>query len=184
MDRRAFLASAGAFLSAAALARRAAYAVAELAPAPLSGAGIEAEDWRTLGLVQEHLLPSEADVPGAREVNALSYLHFVMGWEGTDPAEPEILRSGLDRLREIAAQTTGSAFAALDTPDREQVLRALEAEEDGTQWILLVLDYLFEALLSDPIYGGNPDGIGWRWLGIEPGHRRPGPDQRDFELWA
>ncbi len=182
MDRRAFLASTGAFLSAAALARLEAFAAAE--PASLSGAGIEPEGWRTLGLVQDHLFPSETQAPGAREINALRYLRFVMNWRGTDPAEPQILRSGLDRLREIAAQTKGGgAFEALDTPAREQTLRALEAEEGGTEWILLVLDYLFEALLADPIYGGNPDGIGWRWLRIEPGHRRPGPDQRYFELW-
>jgi len=184
MDRRAFLASSGALLSAAALARLEAFAAAEPEPAPLSGAGIEPEGWRTLGLVQGHLFPSEAQAPGAREVKALSYLRFVMGWQGTDPAEPRILRSGLDRLREIAAQTQGGTFAALSTPAREQVLRTLEAEESGTEWLLLVLDYLFEALLADPIYGGNPDGIGWRWLRVEPGHRRPGPDQRYFELWA
>lgn len=184
MDRRAFLASSGALLSAAALARLEAFAAAEPMPAPLSGAGIGPEGWHTLGLVQEHLFPSEAQAPGAREVNALSYLRFVMGWQGSDPAEPRILRSGLDRLREIAAQTAGGTFAALGPSAREQVLRTLEAEEGGTEWLLLVLDYLFEALLADPIYGGNPDGIGWRWLRIEPGHRRPGPDQRYFKLWA
>ena len=30
-----------------------------------------------------------------------------------------------------------------------------------------------EALLTDPAYGGNPDGIGWRWLGHTPGYPRP-----------
>jgi len=184
MDRRTFLASTGAFLSAAALARIDAFAAEEPVSATLSDAGIESKGWRTLGLVQEHLFPSEAQAPGAMEVNALGYLRFVMGWEGTDPAEPRILRSGLDRLREITARTEDGTFAALATPAREQALRILEAEEGGTEWLLLVLDYLFEALLADPIYGSNPDGIGWRWLRIEPGHRRPGPDQRYFELWA
>lgn len=182
MDRRAFLASTGTLLSVAALARIKAFAAIEPVSAPLSGAGIEPAGWHTLGLVQEHLLPSEAQVPGAREVNALSYLHFVMGWEGTDPEEQRILRSGLDRLCALAAQTGGGSFEALGTPEREQTLRTLEAKEGGTEWILLVLDYLFEALLADPIYGGNPDEIGWRWLQIEPGHRRPGPDQQYFKL--
>jgi len=182
MNRRAFFVSAGALLSTGALTRIEAFAAMKPVPAPLSGAGIEPEGWRTLGLVQEHLFPSEAQTPGAREVNALSYLRFVIGWQGTDPAELRILRSGLDRLRGIAVQTEGDTFAALDTPAHERVLRALEAEEGGTEWLLLVLDYLFEALLADPIYRGNPDGIGWRWLRIEPGYRRPGPGQRYFDL--
>ncbi len=182
MDRRAFLASSGAALSAALLGRIEAFAASTPAPTPLSGSGIEPDGWRTLGLVQEHLFPSEPQAPGAREVNALSYLHFVMSWKGIDPAEPRILRSGLDGLRDIAAQTESGTFEALDLPGREQALLTLEAGEGGTEWILLVLDYIFEALLADPVYGGNPDGIGWRWLEIEPGHRRPGPDQRYFVL--
>lgn len=186
MNRRRFLASSGIALSAALpaalLNRLEAYAAATPAPTPLSGAGIEPEDWRILGLVQAHLLPSEVQAPGASDVDALSYLHFVMSWKKTDPVEPQNLRSGLDKLREIAAQTEGGTFDALDARGRERALRTLEAAEGGTEWILLVLDYIFEALLADPVYGGNPDGVGWRWLQIEPGHRRPGLDQRYFML--
>ena len=38
--------------------------------------------------------------------------------------------------------------------------------------------YIFEALLSDPVYGGNPEGIGWRWLGHRPGFPRPNQRNR------
>jgi gluconate 2-dehydrogenase gamma chain len=27
------------------------------------------------------------------------------------------------------------------------------------------------------VYGGNPDGIGWRWLGHVPGYPRPPADK-------
>jgi gluconate 2-dehydrogenase gamma chain len=182
MDRRLFLVSSGLTLSAALLGRLEAFAAAVPVPTPLLGAGIEPAGWRILGLVHEHLFPSEPQAPGAREVNALSYLHFVMTWKGTDPVETEILRSGLEKLREIVAQPDGGTFEALDAQGREQALRTLEASEGGTQWITLVLDYIFEALLADPVYGGNPDGIGWRWLQFQPGRRRPGPDQRYFAL--
>ena len=30
-----------------------------------------------------------------------------------------------------------------------------------------------EAVLGDPVHGGNPDGVGWAWAGIEPGDPRP-----------
>lgn len=188
MDRRSFLARSGialsAVLPAALLGRLTAFAAAEPPPQPLAGAGIEPDGWRTLGLVQEHLFPSEPQAPGAQEIHALRYLHFVMGWEGTDPAEIEILRTGLAHLRAIATRSAGRAFDDLDAQGRDQSLRTLEAEEGGTEWILLVLDYIFEALLADPVYGGNPDGIGWRWLAYEPGHRRPGLEQRYYVLRA
>jgi gluconate 2-dehydrogenase gamma chain len=41
----------------------------------------------------------------------------------------------------------------------------------------LLLYYIFEALLSDPVYGGNPGGIGWQWLEHQPGFPRPPADK-------
>ncbi len=177
MDRRKFLIGGGGALSAALLGRLEAFAAMPPPSAPLSGAGIGLAGWDTLGLVQEHLFPSEPQVPGARDVNALAYLNFVMNWQGTDPAEIKILRDGLARLTRIAAESSGSTFDSLGEQHREQALRALETSNGGTEWIGLVLDYIFEALLADPVYGGNPDGIGWRWLEIQPGYQRPGPEQ-------
>jgi gluconate 2-dehydrogenase gamma chain len=43
----------------------------------------------------------------------------------------------------------------------------------GENWLSLLLYYLFESLTLDPVYGGNPDGIGWHWLEHQPGFPRP-----------
>ena len=43
-------------------------------PEPLG----EARRWELLDAVQQHLFPSEPDSPGAREINALAYLRFVV----------------------------------------------------------------------------------------------------------
>ncbi len=182
MDRRKFLVGTGSVLSTALLGRLEAFAAMPPPSSPLSGAGIEPAEWNTLGLVQEHLFPSEPQAPGAKDVNALAYLNFVMNWKGTDPVELEILRDGLVALTRIAGERGGGTFDALDGQRREHALRALEASGGGTEWITLVLDYIFEALLADPVYGGNPGGIGWRWLEIQPGYQRPGRDQRYFNL--
>lgn len=184
MDRRRFLVGTGSALSAALLTRLEAFAAMPPPSTPLSGADIEPAGWRTLGLVQEHLFPSEPQAPGAKDVNALAYLNFVMNWKGTDPAELGILRTGLAALTRIAADPDGSTFDMLGAQGREQVLRSVEASDGGSEWITLVLDYVFEALLADPVYGGNPGGIGWRWLEIQPGYQRPGPDQRYFKYTA
>jgi gluconate 2-dehydrogenase gamma chain len=41
-----------------------------------------------------------------------------------------------------------------------------------------LLKYIFEALLTDPIYGGNPNSMGWEWLDHTPGQPRPNPANR------
>ena len=66
--------------------------------------------------------------------------------------------------------------------DMEIALRELEKTGAGRSWITELLHYLFEALLTDPVYGGNPGGIGWKWLDHTPGFRRPSKDKRFFLL--
>jgi len=47
-----------------------------------------------------------------------------------------------------------------------------------------MMSYLIEALLSDPVYGGNKDQKGWLWLEHIPGFPTPGPDKVYFKLGA
>ena len=49
-------------------------------------------------------------------------------------------------------------------------------EPHGELWISTLIVYLLEALLCAPAYGGNPEAIGWHWLGHQPGFPLPDPD--------
>ena len=63
------------------LLRLAGGSLAALFGSPLRASGpppSEAEIWQVLDVVQRHLLPSEADAPGAAEINAVGYLRFVV----------------------------------------------------------------------------------------------------------
>ena len=70
------------------------------------------------------------------------------------------------------------AFASLSMAGS---VRAYE-KQGGGRWLRELIHYILEALLSDPVYGGNPGGIGWRWLEHRPGYKRPSPQQRYFLL--
>ena len=48
--------------------------------------------------------------------------------------------------------------------------------------IFIILTYLLQALLTDPVYGGNPNGVGWKWLHHQPGFPRPPKDETYFKL--
>ncbi len=90
-----------------------------------------------------------------------------------DPREKSFLRGGLDSLDAYARRKHGVAFADLDAERREMLLLRIEQDPPGRDWIALMLYYVLEALLTDPVHGGNPDGIGWRWLEHQPGFPRP-----------
>ena len=64
-------------------------------------------------------------------------------------------------------------FTQLNNNEREQLLRLIAGSEAGENWLSTLLLYIFEALLSDPVYGGNTGEAGWQWLAHTPGFPRP-----------
>lgn len=137
----------------------------------------EARRWQVLDAVQQHLFPSEPDAPGAKEINALGYLRFVVSDPKVDEETRVFILQGTEWLEGMADQLEQRSFPLLDQAARERVLRRVAGSQAGEHWISTLILYLMEALLTDPAYGGNPNGIGWRWLEHIPGYPRPTPDK-------
>ncbi len=149
----------------------------------LRAAGADDYDpWPTLDAVTRHLLPSEPDSPGAVEIRALDYLRFVSADPQVDREEREFMLQGNRWLDELAQAQHGSTFPALAPDRKEELLRQVAKTAAGENWVSTLLGYLFEALLTAPTYGGNPDGVGWRWLEYVPGFPLPGPGSRYPDL--
>jgi gluconate 2-dehydrogenase gamma chain len=129
--------------------------------------------WPTLVAVQDQLFPSEPDGPGASDINAASYLKNLLEERTFDRDEREFILNGPTWLNELATTEHGKVFTQLSPTQQQQLLQRIARSEAGENWLSLLLLYIFEALLSSPIYGGNPDGIGWRWLEHNPGFPQP-----------
>ena len=191
MDRRAFIlrsSSTLAAVSTTALTPLTASAVINTGSSSLQAKdgleGFSDKDWSTIASVQNHLFPSEQEAPGAVEINALSYLHDFLSNPATDSSEVEFILSGVLLLQRHLSQTYSQQmnFADLSIEQREILLREFEKQADGRRWLVNILNYILEALLTDPVYGGNPDGIGWKWLEYRAGEPRPPADKRYWLL--
>ena len=99
-----------------------------------------------------------------------------------DAEERDFMLNGVDWLNGVAQQLSGKAFKRLDATQAEQVLQRIASSEAGENWLATLLLYIFEALLSSPVYGGNPDGTGWRWLEHQPGFPQAPEDKTYFAL--
>ena len=131
------------------------------------------EPWPTIAAVQNQLFPAEPDSPGASDINATSYLKNLLEEKTFDRDEREFILNGPNWLNELANSEHGKPFVQLTTTQQEQLLQRIARTHAGESWLSLLLLYIFEALLSSPIYGSNPDGIGWRWLEHNPGFPQP-----------
>ena len=124
--------------------------------------------------VQMHLFPDDGDGPSAQDLNGYRYLL----WALDDPSNIEdgdrdFIIQGAAWLEDLADTELKQSFLVLDWSAQAELLTRIANSRAGENWLSLLLYYLLEALTLDPIYGGNPEAIGWRWLEHQPGFPRP-----------
>jgi len=144
--------------------------------------GISRQQWQALIAIQSHLFPAETNSPGAQDVNAATYLYHVLIDPKFDVADRAFVKTGIEAIQRLANKQGAGGFVKLKPAQREKVLRQYEKSAQGSSWLNMILEYILEALLTDPVYGGNPKGIGWKWLGHTPGFPRPPKNKRYFLL--
>lgn len=166
LNRRQFLARSAAF-TAVALTDQALFL------GQANAADITQPAWKTLGIVQARLWPSDGNGPGAADINALAYLYQILQAQPIDPEDKTFILEGVGWLEGVAQQQHQQTFSQLTTAQQEALLQFIAQSSAGERWLSRLLSYIFEALLSDPVYGGNPQQIGWRWLNHTPGFPRP-----------
>ena len=130
-------------------------------------------EWTTMAAVQETLWPAGPGVPGAKDVHATTVLDAALSDPEVPPIEREWVRGGIPALHELARARGATAFESLDPAGRDAVLVAFRERDEGSGWLRIVLGYTLEAVLGDPVRGGNPGEIGWKWAGFEPFDLRP-----------
>jgi len=140
------------------------------------------EPWLTLSAVQEHLFPAADGVPGASDIHAIVYLRNTLETPHADDEDRTFVFNGVDWLNELTQKKHKKSFTRLTGQQKETALRKIETSRAGRRWLSLLLTFLIEALLADPVYGGNPDGIGWKWLHHQPGFPRPPEDKTWYKL--
>lgn len=133
---------------------------------------------KIVSAVQQHLFPKAIDSPGAQDINALPFLQFVIAQADFSADSRNFIINSAQSLEEASMERFDLSFAALDFVRKERLLRYLADDTRwGKNWLSLILYYIFEALLADPVYGCNPDGIGWQWLEHQAGFPRPPVDK-------
>ena len=123
--------------------------------------------------VQKILFPSDGNGPGAYDVMADKYLLWVLSDVRMDPEEKEYIIDGIGWVDETAEENFSKSYTQLSQSEKEELIADISNESWGSSWLSVMLTFIFEALLSDPQYGGNTEEIGWKWLHHNPGYPRP-----------
>jgi len=144
------------------------------------------EEWTTLAAACDRLLPSSPGSPGARDVNAIGYLDAVLQQDHVTEGTRTIVKDGAAKLDARAREAGARGFAALPAAQQDASIRVFETYQakdgsyPGHAWLKWMLQYILEAFFGDPVHGGNPGEIAWKWAGHRPGFPRPEPDQKNW----
>lgn len=107
-------------------------------------------------------------LPLAVEAGAVEYVDRL--FEHNAPGLRPLI-AGLGLLERLALDVHGASFAALDPERQDEILRGLEggpAEGFLRHLVFLALEGTF----CHPVRGGNVQGLGWRFAGLDSRHPR------------
>jgi len=150
-------------------------------PAPRPGrlAFFDPHEYDTLDAVAGVLLPADDEDPGARESGAMIFVDR----ELANPAFLGAARSlkVADKALDFQAQHDhGKRFVELTHAQQDAVLHLVyrggvdRGNFKGKPFVTLMMSLVLEGHLSEPIHGGNRDGMGWKLVAFEPMDPRPG----------
>ncbi|MCF6200800.1 MAG: gluconate 2-dehydrogenase subunit 3 family protein [Hydrogenimonas sp.] len=125
--------------------------------------------YETIFTVQRHFFPKGLEMPDADSFGASDYFKEAINHKSFDPDIRELLFKGAVKLQELA----GGKFESLSFQKREDLLREFEKDEYGGYWLVQLMNITLEALLGDPIYGGNKNEAGWKSFTLKSGIPRP-----------
>ncbi len=134
---------------------------------------LSAEQFKVLQALQLVLFPRNENGPSALQVNADKWIVYVLNDSREGQREKAFILEHLDGLNALSQEIYKTSYDLLSIDRQEGVLELFFEERDPKRWGSRMLTLIFEALLLDPLYGVNPNNIGWTWLSHNPGMPRP-----------
>ncbi len=158
----------------------------EIDPTPpgAPGQSFNARQMATAEAAVDRLLPSSPGSPGAHDVGAARYIDALLATAYVNAERKAVIIDGLDKLEQRTRKSYRRSFADSTPAQQDAAIRVFETYHErgrypGHRWLKLMLRFTLEAFLGDPVHGGNPGQVGWKWIGHKaPVHRPTTPHWR------
>jgi len=129
---------------------------------------VDDDIWTTIGEVQNILFPKTSKMPSAKEFGSIEYLKQNIDHKTFDKDDLELILNGAKIFKE-----TFPEFSKAMKKDKLKIVQEASESDYGNSWLSILVYYGIEAMLSDPIYGGNKFQSGWMGVKHKAGIPRP-----------
>ena len=123
----------------------------------------------TIKVLQNDLFPKAAELG----IDTADYITIILHHSRITKEDKTFLKNGVKWINEEAVRLHQQSYTQLSALERKHLLKIIAKTEWGAAYIDTMMRYIFEAMLGDPIYGGNNNEAGWKWLAFEGGIPRP-----------
>lgn len=123
----------------------------------------------TIKILQYDLFPKAKEL----NIDTINYMDLIFRHPRVTQEEKTFLKNGVKWLNETSFEMYDKSYTKLPEQERQDVLNAISQTQWGENFISKIMSYILEAMLGDPLYGGNNKEAGWKWLAFEGGKPRP-----------
>ena len=124
--------------------------------------------------IQEFIFPSNKGYLGAKEFNSIGYIETMTKYNIFKNSEVRYLIFGANSFDFRVRSKYGKPFSNLSLSQKDKFFKwYINQSKRNLKWIEKIKIHTLYALMSDPIYGGNKNQVGWKWLNITPPNPRP-----------
>ena len=126
---------------------------------------------QTLEVMHKDLFPHAQELG----IKTTPYMQIVFHHSRISDEDKTFLKNGVKWLNEESITQYKQEYTKLSSQQRQDILTTITKTEWGESFVYDVMNYMFEAMLGDPVYGGNNHEAGWKWLQFQGG--KPSPKQ-------
>lgn len=134
---------------------------------------LTAEQSTILKAVIMGIFPDDGNGPSADDLNTFGYIMWVLSDNYKKQEDRDYIIEGLDWANKQAKELYFEDFVNLSADQQNALIKLFTEHSWGKSWMSVMVTFVMESALLDPIYGGNKDEAGWKWLDHKPGMPRP-----------
>ncbi|AXH10942.1 hypothetical protein CP960_12020 [Malaciobacter halophilus] len=124
--------------------------------------------WLIIKNVLEILFPKTQHMPSASEFGAIDYLLQNKNHKTFNKQDLHYLLQGAKDFN-----SSFPIFLKATIDKKNKIIKEVSQNSYGQSWLSFLIYYGLEAMLSDPIYGGNKNMLAYKALKFQAGQPRP-----------
>jgi len=130
---------------------------------------ISAKSLLVLEEVYGVLFPKTSTMPSAKEFGAVKFLVQNINHKSFDDEDKTLVLQGTKDF----LSSFPNFLELSKTKKQELIFDIVNSNDYAQSWISRLIYYGIEAMLGDPIYGGNSNQVGWNSINHKIGYPRP-----------